>query len=99
MVTAMDKTQAERAVLQSEASGDAHAASAPVKTGDSARQLELDFRAPVLQMVLPDQETLEFWRATADYPQEVADRIAKFSRSMQQCASASTRVTKSKSKP
>jgi len=52
--------------------------------------LELDFRAPVLQMVLPDPETLEFWRATADYPQEVADRIAKFSRRMQQCASAST---------
>jgi hypothetical protein len=49
-------------------------------------------------MVLPDQETLEFWRATADYPQEVADRIAKFSRSMQQWASASTRVTKNKSK-
>ena len=43
MVTAMDKTQAERAVLQSDASGDAHAVSAPVKTGDSARQLELDF--------------------------------------------------------
>src|ERR1019366_5453600 len=40
-------------------------------------------------VVLPDEETLEFWRATADYPQEVADRIAKFSRRMQQCASAS----------
>ena len=99
MVTAMDKTQAERAVLKSDAIGDAHAVSAPVKTLDSARQLELDFRASVLQMVLPDRETLEFWRATADYPQEVADRIAKFSRSMQQCSSASTRVTKNKSKP
>ncbi|MGA2456280.1 MAG: hypothetical protein ABSF85_01710 [Terriglobales bacterium] len=99
MVTAMGKKEAESRVLQSDASGDAHAESAPVKTGDSARQLELDFRAPVLQMVLPDPETLEFWRATADYPQEVADRIAKFSRSMQQWASASTRVTKNKSKP
>jgi hypothetical protein len=99
LVTAMDKTEAKNRVLQSDASRDAHAVSAPVQTRDSARQLELDFRAPVLQMVLPDQETLEFWRATADFPQEVADRIAKFSRSMQQCASASTRVTKSKSKP
>jgi hypothetical protein len=99
IVTAMGKKEAESRVLQSDASGDAHAESAPVKTGDSARQLELDFRAPVLQMVLPDPETLEFWRATADYPQEVADRIAKFSRSMQQWASASTRVTKNKSKP
>jgi hypothetical protein len=99
MVTAMDKTKAKRRVLRPDASGDAHAVSAPVQTRDSARQLELDFRAPVLQMVLPDQETLEFWRATADYPQEVADRIAKFSRSMQQWASASTRVTNNKSKP
>src|ERR1035438_1712378 len=82
----MDKTKAEGRVLQPDASGDVHAVSAPVKTIDFARQLELDFRAPVLQMVLPDQETLEFWRATADYPQEVADRIAKFSRRMQQCA-------------
>jgi hypothetical protein len=92
----MDKTEAESGVLQSDATGDAHAGSAPV---GSARQLKLDFRAPVLQMVLPDQETLEFWRATADYPQEVADRIAKFSRRMQRCASASTSVTKNKSKP
>jgi hypothetical protein len=99
MVTAMDKTEAESRVLQSDASGDAHAVSAPVQTRDSAPQLELDFRSPVLQMVVPDQETLEFWRATADNPQEVADRIAKFSRSMQQCASASTRVTNNKSKP
>ena len=95
----MDKTEAESRVLQSDASGDAHAVSAPVQTIGSARQLELDFRAPVLQMVLPDQETLEFWRATADNPQEVAGRIAKFSRRMQQCASASTRVTKNRSKP
>src|ERR1019366_8304856 len=51
----------------------------------SARQLELDFLAPVLQMVLPDQETLEFWRATADNPQEVAGRIAKLSRRLQTC--------------
>jgi hypothetical protein len=99
MVTAMDKTEGESRVLQSDASGDAQAVSAPVQTIDSAPQLELDFRAPVLQMVLPDQETLEFWRATADNPQEVADRIANFSRRMQQCASASTRVTKNKSKP
>ncbi len=82
-----------------DASGDTHAVSAHVETIDSAHQLELDFRAPVLQMVLPNQETLKFWRATADYPQEVADRIAKVSRSMQQYASASTRVAKSKSKP
>jgi hypothetical protein len=99
MVTAMDKTEAEGHALQSDASGDTHAVSAPVQTIDSARQLELDFRAPVLQMVLPDQETLEFWRATADNPQEFAGRIAKFSRRMQRCASASTRVTKNKSKP
>jgi hypothetical protein len=46
----MDKTEAERRVLQSDASGDANAVSAPVQTIDSARQLELDFRAPVLQM-------------------------------------------------
>jgi len=95
----MDKTEAESRVLQSDASGDAHAVSAPVQTIDSAGQLELDFRASVLQMVLPDQETLEFWRATADNPQEFAGRIAKFSRQMQRCASASTRVTKNKSKP
>jgi hypothetical protein len=82
-----------------DASGDTHAVSAHVETIDSAHQLELDFRAPVLQMVLPNQETLKFWRATADYPQEVADRIAKVSRSMQQYASASTRVTNNKSKP
>ena len=99
MVTAMDKTEAESRVVQSDASGDAHAVSAPVQTVDSARQLELDFRAPVLQMVLPDQETLEFWRATADNPQEFAGRIAKFSRRMQLRASASTRVTKNESKP
>jgi hypothetical protein len=95
----MDKTEATRRVLQPNASGDAHAVSAPVQTRNSARQLELDFRAPVLQMVVPDQETLEFWRAMADYPQEVADRIAKFSRRMQRCASASTPVTNNKSKP
>lgn len=95
----MDKTETKRRVLQPNASGDAHAVSAPVQSRDSARQLELDFRAPVLQMFLPDQETLEFWRATADYPQEVAERIAIFSRRMQQWASPSTRVTKSKSKP
>jgi hypothetical protein len=99
VVNAMDKTKAESRVCQPEASGDAHAVSAPVKTIDSARQLELDFRAPVLQMVLPDQETVEFWRATADNPQEVAGRIAKFSRRMQFRASASTRVTKNESKP
>ncbi len=94
VVTAMDRTEAESRVLQSDASGYAQAVSAPVQTIDSARQLELDFRAPVLQMVLPDQETLEFWRATADSPQEFAGRIAKFSRRMQRCASASARVTK-----
>lgn len=99
MVSAMDKTEAESRVLQSDASGDADAVSAPIQTIDSARQLELDFRAPVLQMVLPDQETLDFWRATADNPQEFARRIAKFSRRMQRCESASTRVTKNKSKP
>ena len=54
IVTAMDKTEAESRVLQSDASGDARAVSAPVQTRDSARQLELDFRAPVLQMDLPD---------------------------------------------
>ena len=85
MATAMDKMEAKRRVLQPDASGDAHNVGAPVRTRDSARQLELE-----LQMFLPDQETLEFWRATADYPQEVADRIAKFSRRMQQCASAFT---------
>jgi hypothetical protein len=98
MVIAMDKTEAESHVLQSDASGDTHAVRG-VQTIGSARQLELDFRAPVLQMVLPDQGTLEFWRATADNPQEVAGRIAKFSRRMQQCVSVSARVTKNKSKP
>lgn len=97
MVTAMDKTEAQNQ-LQSDASGDARAVSVPVQT-DSARQLELDFRAPVLQMVLPDQETQEFWRATADNPQEFAGRIAKFSRRMQPCASVSVHVTKNRSKP
>lgn len=43
IVTAMDKTEAESRVLQSDASGDARAVSAPVQTRDSARQLELDF--------------------------------------------------------
>jgi hypothetical protein len=81
----MDKTEAEGHAIQSDASGDTHAVGAPVQTIDSACQLELDFRAPVLQMVLPDQETLEFWRATADNPQEFAGRIAKFSRRMQLC--------------
>jgi hypothetical protein len=95
----MDKTEAESRVLQSDAGGDARAVSVPVQTEDSARQLELDFRAPVLRMVLPDQETQEFWRATADDPQEFARRIAKFSRRMQQCASVSVRVTKNRSKP
>ena len=85
IVTAMDKTEAEGHALQSDASGDTHAVSAPVQTIDSACQLELDFRAPVLQMVLPDPETLEFWRATADNRQEFAGRIAKFSRRMQLC--------------
>ena len=99
MVTAMNKTEPESRVLQPDASGDTHAVSAPVQTRDSARQLKLDFRAPVLQMFLPDQETLEFWRATADNPQEFAGRIAKFSRRMQQCTSVSARVTKNKSKP
>jgi hypothetical protein len=59
---------------------------APVETLDSPRQLELDFRAPVLQMVLPDQKTQDFWHATADDSQEFARRIARFSRRMQQCA-------------
>lgn len=44
MVTAMDETEAESGALQSDASGDA--VSVPVQTADSARQLELDFRAP-----------------------------------------------------
>jgi len=53
MVTAMNKTEPESRVLQPDASGDTHAVSAPVQTRDSARQLKLDFRAPVLQMVSP----------------------------------------------
>jgi hypothetical protein len=60
---------------------------------------ELDFRVPVLQMVLPDRETLEFWRATADNPQEFASRVAKFSRRMTTVRSGSARVTKNRSKP
>jgi hypothetical protein len=90
----MDKTEEEGHALQSD--GDTHAASTPVQTVDSARQLELDFRAPVLQMVLPDRETLEFWRATADSPQEVAGRIAKFSRRMTTVRCGSARVTKNR---
>lgn len=38
----------------------------------------------VLHMTLPDQETLRFWKLTADSPREVADRIARFSRRMQE---------------
>jgi hypothetical protein len=53
----MEKTKAESRVHQPDASIDAHAVSASVKTIESARQLELDFRAPVLQMVLPDRVT------------------------------------------
>ena len=43
MATAMDKMDAKRRVLQPDASGDAHNVGAPVRTRDSARQLELDF--------------------------------------------------------
>ncbi len=55
------------------------------------QQLELDFRAPVLKITWPDAETQEFWRATADDPQEFTRRIAKLSRRMQAYESASLR--------
>ena len=45
-----------------------------VATADNPR------RAFVLRT--PDGQTLAFWRATADYPHEVAARIAKFSRAV-----------------
>jgi hypothetical protein len=38
----------------------------------------------LLYMTLPDAETLRFWRLTADSPREFADRIAQFSRRMQE---------------
>lgn len=36
----------------------------------------------ILHMSLPDEETLAFWKATADDPQEYADRITRFSRAL-----------------
>ena len=36
----------------------------------------------ILHMALPDEETLAFWKATADDPQEYAARIARFSRAL-----------------
>ena len=56
-----------------------------------AQQLELDFRAPVFKISWPDPETVAFWHATADDPQEFARRIAKFSRRMQAFESGSPR--------
>ena len=70
--------------LQPETGPGAQAGSAPASALELPRQLELDFRAPVLQMFLPDQMTQAFWRATSDHPQEFASRIAKLSRRMQQ---------------
>jgi hypothetical protein len=36
----------------------------------------------ILPMAFPDEETLAFWKSTADNPQECANRIAKFSRAL-----------------
>ena len=58
-------------------------ASDSTKGSDPPQQLELEFGAPVLKISWPDPETVAFWRATADDPQEFARRIAKFSRRMQ----------------
>ena len=38
----------------------------------------------VLYMTLPDEETLRFWKLTADSPREFADRVAQFSRRIQE---------------
>ena len=38
----------------------------------------------MLHMTLPDEETLRFWKLTADSPREFADRVARFSRRMQE---------------
>ncbi len=36
----------------------------------------------ILNLLLPDDETLAFWKATADDPDEFAARVARFSRAL-----------------
>lgn len=36
----------------------------------------------ILNLSFPDTETLAFWRMTADYPNEHATRVARFSRAL-----------------
>ena len=66
------------------------------KGSDPPQQLELDFRAPVLRITWPDPQTVAFWRATADDPQEFARRLAKFSRRMQTYESSSSYLATNK---
>ena len=65
------------------------------KAADQPQQLELDFRAPVFMITWPDPETQEFWRATAEEPDEFVRRIARFSRAMQAEKPASLRTQES----
>ena len=67
------------------------AASNSSKDSRPPQQLELDFRAPLLTITWPDPETQEFWRATAEEPDEFVRRIARFSRRIQAYESASLR--------
>jgi len=48
------------------------------------RELQASRGNSVLYMTLPDEETLRFWKLTADSPREFADRVARFSRRMQE---------------
>lgn len=43
---------------------------------------KLSAPSKILHMALPDEETLAFWKMTADDPHEYAARIARFSRAV-----------------
>ena len=38
----------------------------------------------LLDMIFPDEGTMAFWKATEDYPGEYAQRVARYSRQMQE---------------
>lgn len=42
----------------------------------------------ILQLSFPDDEAMAFWKATADDPDEVAARVAKFSRALNEGVAA-----------
>lgn len=48
------------------------------------QQLTLNFnsKAKVIPMILPDQETRDFWHLTEDEPGEYAQRVARFAARM-----------------